>query len=88
MAKENSIMKCKEKGCEGEINGAMPVILQTSCASSAVAFPCDKCNRLHWPSGDAVFNRSGERAFRDKETGRPFHLPVPPPAMKRPKAKN
>ncbi len=40
-------MNCVE--CGGVINLQGDVILRTSCSSYAVAYPCEKCGRLHWP---------------------------------------
>lgn len=44
-------MKCKEKGCGGEVNINKPVSLQVGCGASRNAYPCKKCNRLHFGDG-------------------------------------
>ncbi len=60
-------MECKEEGCGGEINMETIVTLQTGCGrcrgSHASAYPCKICGRLHWDSGNAVFNRGGAKAY-------------------------
>lgn len=56
-------MNCKEKDCNGAINKNVTVDLMVGCASTRPAHPCVKCGRLHWPSGDAVFNRGGRLVF-------------------------
>lgn len=58
--------KCREKGCSGLVNLNMPVLLQTGCRSCAYAYPCDKCEMLHWfynKRVSGVRNRSGEKTF-------------------------
>jgi hypothetical protein len=56
-------MVCKETKCDGEIDASVKVYLQTSCHSSSLAHPCGKCGRVHWPQGEAVFNRPGNKVF-------------------------
>jgi hypothetical protein len=56
-------MYCKEEGCPGTIDLNDGVLLMVGCAQRAGAYPCDTCGRLHWPSGNAVSNRSGQLAF-------------------------
>lgn len=61
-------MKCKERGCDGEIDLSQPISLQTGCggcrgAQLQLAYPCKVCGRLHWGDGSKVFNRRKQRAF-------------------------
>ncbi|MFA5432123.1 MAG: hypothetical protein WC319_04525 [Candidatus Paceibacterota bacterium] len=61
-------MKCKEKGCEGEIDEQSTISLIIGCGgcgqcSLDKAHPCEQCGRLYWMSGNPVFTRSGEKAF-------------------------
>ncbi len=56
-------MSCKEEECGGTIDQSVSVALQTGCAATAAAFPCNRCGRLHWGNGNLVFNRQGEAAF-------------------------
>ena len=39
--------KCTKEGCAGSINFKVHVILSRGEKLQA-AFPCNKCNRLHW----------------------------------------
>ena len=57
-------MRCKENGCNGTIDpnqGGWDIMV--GCRNTARAIVCNKCGRLHWPDGEAVFNRSGRPSF-------------------------
>lgn len=56
-------MHCKEKDCSGNLELGIEVAVMVGCAQYASAYPCSTCGRLHWPSGSAVFNRSGKLVF-------------------------
>ena len=58
-------MKCKEKGCKGEINKNNSVPLWVGCqrAPALTAYPCEECGRLHDKNGSLVFNNAGNKAF-------------------------
>ena len=58
-------MKCKEPGCNGEINENITVHLRVGCSVTAVqpAHPCSLCGRLYWDDGSLVYNRPGYRVF-------------------------
>ncbi|OGZ27710.1 MAG: hypothetical protein A2365_03640 [Candidatus Nealsonbacteria bacterium RIFOXYB1_FULL_40_15] len=56
-------MKCKEEGCGGEVDMNKPVSLQVGCRASRNAYPCKKCNRLHFGDGSLVFTRGQQKAF-------------------------
>lgn len=56
-------MRCKETGCDGEVDLTTPVTLQVGCRSVDHAYPCSRCGRLHWNDGSAVQNRAGQKAF-------------------------
>lgn len=66
-------MTCTE--CGGTIEQT-PVTVQTSCCSYNSAYACAECGRLHWLGGNAIFNRSGERAFINLETGQLYNKPI------------
>lgn len=64
MAGSNGIaLKCKEEGCDGVIDPVNGASVQIGCRSTAIAFPCIKCGRLHWEDGRAIFNRADRPAF-------------------------
>jgi len=57
-------MKCKESGCEGEVNltgESLP--MRTGCHSFNEGFPCQKCGRIYWDDGEPVENRQGNGCF-------------------------
>lgn len=56
-------MNCKEEGCAGVIDTSVEVLLMVGCSSYQGAHPCNTCGRIHWPSGDPVFNRQSHKAF-------------------------
>ncbi len=64
-------MNCKEKDCSGSIDLEKIIHLRTGCSSSATAYPCNTCGRIHWSDGNLVFNRSGESAYL--ENGKIIH---------------
>lgn len=49
--------------CGSLLEGKNQCRLQTGCETSDVAAFCSKCGRVHWPSGEAVHNRPGQRTF-------------------------
>lgn len=58
--------KCKEKGCDGNVDLDKQVPIQTGCSSFSMAYCCDKCGRLHWLGEKGVIgvkNRQGKNAF-------------------------
>jgi len=67
-------MRCTEKDCSGSVATATLVNVRTGCSSYSTAHPCDTCGRLHWPDGNGVFNRQGDRAFL--ENGRLVNKPI------------
>jgi hypothetical protein len=62
-------MKCKEKGCKGKVNLKKGVTLCTNGGLGMYnAHPCNKCGRLHWQNGKAVFDEAGDKkAFLSKK---------------------
>jgi len=67
-------MNCKdESGCDGKIDMTNPVSLMTGChgcGSCANAYPCSKCERLHWihtkeahGTAEPVKNRAGQKSY-------------------------
>ncbi len=61
-------MKCKnEEKCAGSIDTSKKVVMRIGCHSFDIAYPCEKCKRLHWREGVPVSNRSGQRSFLDVE---------------------
>jgi hypothetical protein len=60
-------MLCKEESCDGEIDMDVKIGLQVSCFSHSLAHPCGKCGRVHWPSGELVFNRPGNKVFLEND---------------------
>lgn len=55
-------MKCKEKGCKGEVDNR-PITISLGCAGQYDYFPCNRCGRLYDKDGDVVDYVDGERAF-------------------------
>jgi len=60
---DTPVMGCKEEDCTGTIDWTKRISLQTGCRSTSPAFPCAECGRLHWSSGEMVFNRQEGRVF-------------------------
>jgi hypothetical protein len=65
-------MICVEKNCGGEVSKnkdnrilASEVVDFFAARGSTfkVAYPCNKCNRLHLENGEGVKDRTGKRAF-------------------------
>jgi len=59
-------MKCKEEGCDGEIDEGKPIPVATGrkgCAILKDVSPCDKCGRLYFEDGCPAFNGEHEKAF-------------------------
>ncbi len=60
-------MKCTEKDCNGQTDERNSIPLRISCdgcaSGSELAYPCKKCGRLYWESGDPVSSRTGKKAF-------------------------
>ena len=54
-------MRCKE--CGSQVYKNVTVRLKTGCRECETAHPCEKCGRLHWASGEAVFNRGRAKAY-------------------------
>lgn len=50
--------KCKNEGCDGQINRDVVVRIQTGCASYTPVSPCGKCGLLHDSQGDDFRNRA------------------------------
>ena len=61
--RKGKTMKCKEKGCGGKLDMNKPVPLRVGCRASRNAYPCKKCNRLHFGDGSLVFTRGQQKAF-------------------------
>lgn len=55
--------ECKEVGCNGNVAEKASFTIRVGCFCSEETFACKKCGRLHYSSGNLVFNRDGERAF-------------------------
>lgn len=59
-------MKCFDKACNGEVNLKRDIIIHSGVCpgSNAVpAYPCIKCNRLHWENGQPVVRADGAQTF-------------------------
>jgi len=56
-------MKCKEENCGGDVSISRSVSLRVGCRSVSDAYPCEKCNRLHFGDGSLVVGRDGHKAF-------------------------
>lgn len=71
-------MRCEEEGCNGVVSVGpdTAIFLRIGCRNAAEVYPCQKCGRLHWPEGEAVSSRRGDRAFINLETKEIFHKPT------------
>jgi hypothetical protein len=49
--------------CNSNIATDSTTRLMTSCGGSSIAFPCEKCGKLHGITGKPVINRQGAFAF-------------------------
>lgn len=56
-------MKCKEKGCNGEIDNKKLKTLSFGCCGTLDTFPCNRCGRLHNKDGEVVNFEGGDRVF-------------------------
>ena len=57
-------MKCKEEGCGSNVNMNKSIPLRVGCGrATRNAYPCEKCNRLHFGDGSLVVGRDGHKAF-------------------------
>ena len=55
-------MMCND--CNEEISFQYEsIVLKVGCEATACAYPCRKCGRLHFSSGDSVITRSGKKAY-------------------------
>lgn len=57
-------MQCKnENRCNGTVNMNRMALVHVGCAAKTLVFACPICNRLHFESGNPVFNHQDHRAF-------------------------
>lgn len=57
-------MKCKRKGCDGEVDMESKHPVQTGCRRFSSTYPCKKCGLLHSDNGWPLENRTtGRLAF-------------------------
>ncbi len=54
---------CSMHGCGGDIDENVFVWLRNGCSSVIRAYPCKKCNRLHFACGALVFSRRGDPVY-------------------------
>lgn len=57
------ICKCKEEGCDGNVQKEDSHARQIGCNNYDIAYRCDQCGRLHWANGNPVINRREEKVF-------------------------
>ena len=60
-------MHCTMEDCDGYVDETTKITLRTGCVGFSTAHPCNKCGRVHWPDGSAVFNRPGDLVYLKDE---------------------
>lgn len=59
---------CKEKDCNGKVGVLCPVSLALNSGGTRfLAYPCDKCGRLHQKDESLLFDKKGRSVFWDEK---------------------
>lgn len=54
-------LRCGENGCQGSLDPCVIIMLKSGCDPGAYA--CRLCGRMHWSTGEPVFNEAGNAVF-------------------------